>query len=543
MEVSPQTPERPYPPIGGRTAFDSVRLPVQALVILAALMAIVFPAYMMLCGRERLVSYLSDDAYYYFNVAAQIAAGNGPTADGVTTTTGFHPLYCFALAGIHGLTHPSLDGFIQEAIVFNALTFLAAGAFLYLAARTWWGRPAGIAVLLFWLTNPHSNLISTAGLEGSVYSMTLALLLWRIVVFMRRFGDAAGAGSCLAHAVGLGLCGGLVLLSRTDSLVILPLVAILLVLASPGVRWPVRFIAAAVFAILSVALLGLWWGYSWAYTGRIAQGSAVIKTLWHESKVGSDTLAAGALFTAFVWCKYSYKAFFKAVPLKWTLSALPGLSHSGKGAVLANKALLHLLWIFPLGLGLAYALFIDRPRTWYYVPALTGLLLISAGASQRLLTETPTNRLWRLAVRFAPLMAWLIVVESTAIFARDVFHGRSPEQVRTVAFARELAEEVPPGTRIGCWHSGIVQYYTPELTVINLDGLANNEIVPVLQGEKSMNEYWDERNITLILGEPRTKMGGYAYEWGDRKLEYVREGVQRIVHVSEAENAEARESP
>jgi hypothetical protein len=191
--------------------------------------------------------------------------------------------------------------------------------------------------------------------------------------------------------------------------------------------------------------------------------------------------------------------------------------------------MLHVLWIFPLGLGLAYALFIDRPRTWYYVPALAGLLLISAGATQRLLTETPTNRLWKLALRFLPLLAWLVVIESGAIFARDAFYGRSREQARAITVADELSEEVPPGTRIGCWHSGIVQYYTPGLTVINLDGLANNEIIPVLRGEKTMNQYWDERNITLILGEPRTKMGGYKYEWDGKKLEYVREGVQRVV--------------
>jgi len=105
--------------------------------------------------------------------------------------------------------------------------------------------------------------------------------------------------------------------------------------------------------------------------------------------------------------------------------------------------------------------------------------------------------------------------------------------------SRWLADAVPTDLRVGCWHSGIVQYYTPEHTVINLDGLANNEILPVLRGEQTMNEYWDARNIRVILSEPRVKMGSFKQawdgkrlvEWDDPRLDKRGVLVQRVVDV------------
>ncbi len=508
---------------------DLLRAAIWALVVLAGVMAVAFPVYMLFCGRERLVAYVSDDAYYYFNVAGHLAKGEGPTADGVTVTTGFHPLYAFLLAGTHTLTNPSLDGFIRQSIVLNAVCFIAAAVFLYLAAKRLWSGVAGAAAALLWLSNPHANLISTTGLEGSVYSLTLALLFWRLAVFVVELEQSEDHGRFWRQVLVLGVVGGMVVLSRTDAITLLPLVAIVMLVAARRIRWTQRALGVGATCVIGVGFLSLWWYYAWRYTGQIVQGSAAIKMLWHETKAGGDTFAAGAAFAAAVWTKYLYKSFFKVPALLWVLSTFPALFVWRTGRGLGRAVYLHTLWIFPAGIGLAYALFIDRPRTWYYVPALIGLTLISAGGVHYLLTVIPANRLWALARKFAPLLAWVVVIESGAIFARDAIYGRSGEQVNAIAAAEMLVQDVPPGTRLGCWHSGIVQYYTPGLTVINLDGLANNEILPVLRGEKTMNDYWDERNITVLLGAPRAKMGTYAEEWDGKRLVTVRAGVQRVV--------------
>ncbi|MCZ6683152.1 MAG: hypothetical protein O7B26_08210 [Planctomycetota bacterium] len=516
----------------------SLKHPLRAMAVLGVVIGVGFPAFLMLTSREKLVGYVSDDAYYYFNVAMHIGAGDGPTADGVTTTTGFHPLYAFMLAGMHWATDPSLDGFVDQAVALNALCSLAAGAFLYLAGRQWWGRTAGLIAALLWLANPHGAKIMGAGLEGCVYAMMLSLFLWRLIVLIKPEPSGADARGFLTHSAILGVCGGLVMLSRTDASLIMPLVALIMLAAVPTVKFPVRVAGVSIFSVIALGLFGMWLWYAWSHTGHIVQGSAAAKMEWR--KVMMSGLTGWQVFAKssgeFGW--YVGKAFVKIPALKWVLSGIPLLIVLVRSRdARAERWLLHALWIIPIGLGLAYATLTDRPRTWYYVPGLVTLTIFSAGAATSLWQATKRNALQSLVVKTAPLLAWVIVAESAGIFAHDVKKGRSSDQEFAIRALDWLKENVEPGTTLGCWHSGIVQYYTPDLTIINMDGLANNEILPVLRGEKTMNAYWDEKGIEYVLGKPNTKMENFAIEWNDKKLiEYGPPGfgkkIRRIVHKS-----------
>ena len=72
----------------------------------------------------RLVRYLSDDAFYYFQVAQNLAAGQGPTFDGLTRTTGFHPLYALLLAWLGHLLSLTRNGIVVAAILLNGLVII-----------------------------------------------------------------------------------------------------------------------------------------------------------------------------------------------------------------------------------------------------------------------------------------------------------------------------------------------------------------------------------------------------------------------------------
>ena len=53
---------------------------------------------------------LSDDAYYYYIIAENVAAGHGSTFDGLAPTNGYHPLWMLTLAGLFRWlpSHPCL---------------------------------------------------------------------------------------------------------------------------------------------------------------------------------------------------------------------------------------------------------------------------------------------------------------------------------------------------------------------------------------------------------------------------------------------------
>ncbi len=488
-------------------------------IALAVVMAVAVPVFMVVADPLHVVGYISDDAYYYFNVAPHIGSGVGPSADGITRTTGFHPLYAFILAGIHRVTQPSIDGFVSQATILNALLHMAAAVFLYLGAARWWGRWAGIVVALLWLINPHAVKIRMAGLEGSLYAALLALVIWQVSVLLHRRVELSPA-RYLSASLWLGVSTGLMIVSRTDSMLLAPLLAVILWMA--GARLPIghRLLAVFLFATPAVLPFAAWLLYVHEHTGLWVQGSAAVKREWRRFIDSERAWYATAGASAVAAILYAMEVAVKVPALKWMASALPllGRTPAGQGAPLLQRLTLHALWIFPLALGVAYAVMLDRVRSWYYVPGLITLTFLSAGAGVLLYRASTLNRLQRLAHRTLPLLAWLVLIESSAIFARDMVEGQDSEQQLAMAAASWLEKNVPPGTRVGCWHSGIVQYYTPTVDVINLDGLANNDILDILHGRKTLNEYWDEKGITVIVGEPREKMGHYKPQWNGKKL-------------------------
>ncbi len=518
-------------------SYQRIKHPTRVLCGVAVLFCVGLPTLLMLGSRAYIVQHLSDDAYYYFNIASHVACGEGLSADGLTKTTGFHPLYCFLLAGLRWLTEPSLDGFVRQAIVLNGVCFALTGGVLYWAAKTWWGVAGGVAAALCWWTNPHGVLIGATGLEGAVYGLCLSVSLGMAIWMLRGAEGSVGMGSFLLLGVSLGLTHW----ARTDSIALLPPLAMVFLSSRSIGDVRRRLMGVGIMCVVAVGMLSVWWWIAYRETGGSLQGSAVVKQLWRagvraEHGFWGDMLQAGE-----TWIAYAGKCLVKVPALKWTLSGWLVLLFAGRRLEDGSRTLfLHVLWVLPLGLGVAYALFIDRPRTWYYVPALVCLTLVTAGAFSQIWTGLATNRLAGLARRMMPVLIALVVVESGAVFARNLLHPRSRDQSANLVAVQRLAKNLPMGTRIGCWHSGIMQYYTPNLVVINLDGLANNDIVAVLRGGKTMNAYWDEMGIEYILGQPRRKMGGYTNAWGNKQLDFFANGVQRIVTIDADNEAGSR---
>jgi hypothetical protein len=554
-----------------------LRAPLWALVVLAVLMNVVFPAWRVVASREGYILHFSDDAYYYFSVVPHIAAGQGPTADGVTRTTGWHPLYGFVLTGLYRLFEPSLDGLPRLAIALNAVLYLLSAYVLYLAGKCWWGKTAGLIAALLWLTCAHAVYIAAAGLETSTYALCLALLIWRLADLVTRPRTSAGwMGACAL----IGLCAGLTVLSRTDSILFMPVVALILLVAGlrgpgapvaaalgtnrslgtgkrepgPGpaesapdidkvpasalagntkISWSVRLSGVALFGLLTMAAYGAWILYVWHYTGEPNQGSAAVKMEWRKFLMRDRSQWAVLGFTLGVWGEFVLGSLLKVSALKWVLSGLPLLWATARSR--AERGLIHLLWLVPVILGLAYGLLLDWTRAWYCVPALLTLTLLSAGAAAALrgVPPAPGGRGWRwlqgLAASTLGLIAWAVVAESAVTFALKTHKefDDDSEKLKALRVAAWLEKNAEPGLRIGCWHSGIISYYTPSLCVINLDGLNNNDILAILRGDRILNPYWERIGLAAVIppsdvdpktGEVCKKMGRMQREWDGKRL-------------------------
>ena len=96
-----------------------------------------------LAPPEHLVRYLSDDAFYYFRIATHVAAGHGPTFDGLTRTSGFHPLYVLLLAAAGHWLVLGDSGFVSFALGLGIAAFLVTGALVGRTGAALWDRPTG----------------------------------------------------------------------------------------------------------------------------------------------------------------------------------------------------------------------------------------------------------------------------------------------------------------------------------------------------------------------------------------------------------------
>jgi len=122
---------------------------------------------------DRLVSVLHDDAFYFFQVARNLASGRGFTFDGLHATNGFQPLWLFVISPVFWVARGDEVPLRIIAIVELVLLALAVGrTFFFLRHRVGFS-PALLAALL---------IAALPGAGGSLRGgMESALALWLVV--------------------------------------------------------------------------------------------------------------------------------------------------------------------------------------------------------------------------------------------------------------------------------------------------------------------------------------------------------------------------
>ena len=96
---------------------------------------------------------IADDAYYYFTIARNAAAGLGPTFDTIAPTNGFHPLYLILLIPVWSLgslisTDPWLH--VHLALSLDSLLDLVTGIVLGTFLTTLVSRRVALWSVAIW---------------------------------------------------------------------------------------------------------------------------------------------------------------------------------------------------------------------------------------------------------------------------------------------------------------------------------------------------------------------------------------------------------
>jgi hypothetical protein len=144
-------------------------------------------------------------------------------------------------------------------------------------------------------------------------------------------------------------------------------------------------------------------------------------------------------------------------------------------------------------------------RRWYIVelPILVAVLGgIGAEAVAQLIVRRPSQTVVRI-LSVAGLLLWLgMSARETAAIGRPSPSYRDEGQWQQVTLRvaiwsnRELS--LTPNDRIGAFSAGLLGWFSNG-TVINLDGLANDEVAQLLRDQKSIDQYCVDRGIHVYI--------------------------------------------
>jgi 4-amino-4-deoxy-L-arabinose transferase-like glycosyltransferase len=449
---------------------------------------------------ELVVKSVPDDSFYYFQIARNIMHGQGATLDGENVTSGFHPLWLFITLPVFAVDDRQLS--VHLALTIGALLGAGTIVVIFAIVRALTGN--GLASLVaagFLALHPKLAVDAVNGIETSLMMFLLALTC---LLFVRAARSEEPLG--LRTYGALGASGGLLILSRTDTALVLPAMLAWLVWRERGqMRWrgPALSLATAGALVLP------WLIWCFFATGSVMQDSAVAGGVLARERYFA---ANGDSFGAHVdYGIDSTKTVFRhllphdfMVPLfdpTWPFwvavmivaAAVVVIPASRRGETLRHMALLGM----PFGAMLLMLLYESAVRgfvrSWYIAPyailtaAAMGLVanwLEGAAVDGR-------DWLWRVASKrpgqksLRPIPAFLVVgavyVVVSLILLRqygpqrdDVLVYGYPWQRDVLAATEWIEQNTPPDARIAAYNAGIPAYLSGR-TVVNLDGVVNRD--------------------------------------------------------------------
>ena len=178
--------------------------------------------------------YLTDDAFYYFKTAQNIAEGAGITFDGIAPTNGFHPLWMIVCVPIFALARFDLFLPMRVLIVVQAVLNALSGYLLYRLFADRFFEEIGWIAAAFWMFFPPIHGITTKlGLESGINALSILFLFYCLSRLPEKIKDQDFS---FKQYLGVTLAAVFCLLSRLDNIFIVLMVGVWLVFRFSSLR-------------------------------------------------------------------------------------------------------------------------------------------------------------------------------------------------------------------------------------------------------------------------------------------------------------------
>jgi hypothetical protein len=444
----------------------------RALVSLAFLA--VFATFALQLSIEHLTFFVSDDAYYYLNVARNIVRGAGSSFDGINPSNGYHPLWMLCLLPVYWLFGSS-TGTALRAVMLTQAVLVAATIWLsWDIYRRYRANALSVMVaiaLALTLFSPLQMMFN--GLETDLVVLMLMLLL-----------HADAKQSFLAPnqpATRLALFGlllGLLVLARLDEALLLVGIAICSLLRLRSVPWARRI----------PTLVRTYWP-----TIAVFVLVTMPYFVWNLAEFGHLTPISGTLKATFPLLTFRPEVISLYAPyivgtLLAGLALIP-LWRGADGSVpRPNLELLTGVWIGCV-IQVGWAVFCTNFGTfqWHFAAHVPTICLISSFYAVHLARKPGP------AFTAAAALLFAVAIGFNAFSYADKgdFHQGS------YAAALWAHDNTPGDTVFALGDAGVFGYFSERAT-INLDGLINSYDYQHYVREGRIMEFLRERRVKYI---------------------------------------------
>jgi len=448
-------------------------------------------------AEELINKVIPDDAYYYFQTARHIVAGNGSTFDGIERHNGYHPAWMAMILPIFAAVDDDLslqgpvDALNGTLALGALLDVLAAFLLFYLGLRLTGSALLGTLAAALHLFDPYAVFHSVDGLETSL----LGVLIAGVLIASRK--GILGEALTTKRAIILGILLGFLMLTRTDTVLFAGPLLLVLLFTSAGRRQAFRGVMIAGIIASLIVLPWLIWG-RW-YVGIWGQTSAtaityIQHTFYHK---------ASGYMTGI--------PYFRAVMHIFRLALYQALTFSPLGYLLIPLLLGAFLLPFLPGADAKNLKFFIVPATfcllllmvnvgwrwtlhpWYYAPLyLFGCLLIPVLVGAIPWSSKLAINLISWGVGIAMVLLFGIRGYSTWAEGLESIYGYGGNFAIPSAALLKQAR----GIRIGHSDAGIAAYFGPP-GMVNLDGVVNESARRAIR-EGRLIDYCLDSDIRLV---------------------------------------------
>jgi hypothetical protein len=501
-------------------------MPPSDKTLLAGLFAaaVILTAIVVSRPVETLVGVVPDDAFYYLAIGRHAAASGHPSFDGENPSSGFHPAWMLAVTAA-AYCFPGRVELLRAALAMSFAFHIASGFLLYrIFKRFLLGRVAALAAGV-WLFSYLPLLAAVFALETSLYCFAF---LWSYLVYLAHIEPylhgpqhdkttQIPTRSLISFGVVLGFC----ILARTEGVVLLACAAGWLGASSLAERRAWRNYIEGVrrgffVCIAALAIISPWLIYSLHEFGTIRQASGAMKMLWMQDQ--SSRLGLGELLKNYAvryaeWLAFStpwtwnggFNAAAAALTPLWLAVFFGVIIFIKRCSTEQRRSIADVLpaVVYPLlhiiVAGAIYCTLFADVQCWYLaLPYLESFAAIVIFGGAIYTTASCEKQDSRVAVRVLAVAAVLTLL-GLVRFSQTLQAGYWPWQRDVYAQIEPVEKILPPHAKIGCFNAGIPGYFGHR-TVVNLDGLVNDAVVPYWR-EKRFDDYLRAAGIDAIVDE------------------------------------------